>query len=497
MKKNIYISSLLFLGVLGLSSCNSWFEVTPVSEVRGEQHFKAVKGFQQSLTGCYIALSDNSLYGKQLSWYLPEIIAHQYREVIAESDKALFNHKYKDKTVWNDIESIWNKMYNVIVNANDGLIQLEERKNSLTAMEYALIKGEFLALRAYVHLDLLRYFGLSGYSTRVGELSVKPSIPYVMGLNKTPVKQFTGAELYQALMKDLDEAVELLKEYDPVVSDKHDAELKSINIDGYYSNRNLKLNYYAVRALQARTAMWFGTPEAMDKALDAAAEVVTASDANALVKNASVKTVIRLQKAGEITTSNCSFSTEALFCLDAPKLDEVAQQYFKINPDLGDETALVLTSERVNQLFGEHGADVRLSKVLLKNSAQTYTSLKYSSRDQVNNRVNMIRLPEVYFILAEVQLHKGKKKEAVALLNTIRHLRGISANVEESIKEEELRELLFNEYEREFIGEGVLFFQQKRLAKKAIPQLSEGQTMGDTQYVLPFPDLETSYGRIQ
>lgn len=109
----------------------------------------------------------------------------------------------------------------------------------------------------------------------------------------------------------------------------------------------------------------------------------------------------------------------------------------------------------------------------------------------------MIRLPEVYFILAEVQLHKGKKKEAVALLNTIRHLRGISANVEENIGDEKFRELLFNEYEREFIGEGVLFFQQKRLAKKAIPQLSEGQTMGDIQYVFPFPDLETSYGRIQ
>lgn len=497
MKTNIYTLSLLLLGLLGLSSCNSWFEVTPVSEVRADQHFKSVKGFQQSLTGCYIALSDQVLYGKGLSWYLPEIVAHQYREQVTESDKALFHHKYKDKTILSSMEAIWNKMYNVIVNANDGLIKLEERKGNLSAMEYALFKGEFLAIRAYVHLDLLRYYGPGGYSERVGELSGRPSIPYVTGLSKTPVKQFTGAELYQALMKDLDEAAELLKEYDPVVSDKYEAELKDINIDGYYNHRNLRLNYYAVRALQARAAMWFGTPEAIEKALEAATEVVTASEANALVKSKSIKTVVRLQKAGEITTSNCSFSTEALFCLDVPKLDDTTQQYFKINPDDADQVALLLTATRVSQLFGEHEGDVRLSKVLLKNNTQTYTSLKYASRDQINNRVNMIRLPEVYFILAEIYLQKGKKKEAVALLNTIRHLRGISANIGEEVEEAKVKDFIFSEYEREFICEGVLFFQQKRLAKKTIPQLPEGRTMEDEQYVLPFPDAETSYGRIQ
>lgn len=496
MKKNVYASALLSLSLLGLSSCSSWFEVTPVSEVRAEQHFKSVKGFQQSLTGCYIALSDNSLYGKALTWYLPEAFAHQYREPEAEADKALFNHKYKDKTVWESIQSVWNKLYNVAVNANDGLIKLEERKGNLSTMEYSLIKGEFLAIRAYVHLDLLRYFGRGGYATRVNELSTKPSIPYVTGLKKDPVKQFTGEELYKALMQDLDEAATLLKEYDPVISDKYEEELKSINIEGYYNNRNLKLNYYAVRALQARVGMWFGTEEAINKALEAAAEVVSASDANSLVKNANIKTVIRLQQAGEISTRNCSFSTEALFCLDVPKLDEDVSQYFKINPDDWDPVALVLTADRVNQLFKDSEADVRKSKVLLKNSAATYTSLKYASREQTNNRVNMIRLPEVYLILAEAKLHKGKTDEAVELLNKIRQLRGIPNKIEEK-DVEKLKELVYNEYEREFICEGVLFFQQKRLNKKIIPQLSNGQEMGDEQYMLPFPDLETSYGRVQ
>lgn len=159
MKRIVYTPVLLILNLIALSACNKWFDVTPVSEVRDEQHFKTVKGFQQSLTGCYIALSEYDLYGRDLSWFLPEMMAHQYRDPVTETDRAIFNHNYREKTVFNRVEGIWNKLYNVIVNANDALIKLEERKSILTPMEYAIIKGEFLAIRAYVHLDLLRYFG--------------------------------------------------------------------------------------------------------------------------------------------------------------------------------------------------------------------------------------------------------------------------------------------------------------------------------------------------
>lgn len=499
MKRTTYIHVLFsLLSLTALSACDKWFEVTPVSEIRDEQHLKTVKGFQQSLTGCYIALSDENLYGRELSWFLPEMLAHQYREPTTETDKAIFNHQYREKTVFNRVEGIWNKMYNVIANANDGLIKLEERKSTISPMEYAIIKGEFLAIRAYVHLDLLRYYGYGGYSTRVEELSKKPSIPYVTRLSKETERQFTGAELYDSLMKDLDEAAALLREYDPIVSDGHLDELKEVNVDGYYKKRNLKLNYYAVRALQARAAMWFGTPEAVDKAFEAASEVVAASDGNSMVKNAKViDTSIRLQQAHEISINNCSFATEALFALDVPKLDDYTQQYFKINPDNWDASALVLTSDRIRQLFGDSNADVRLSKVLTKNSAGTYTSLKYASRDGVNNRINMIRLPEVYYILAEAKLFKGDKKGAIDLLNTIRHRRGISDSIDEQTEVGDVRKLIFGEYEREFTGEGVLFFLQKRLALKEIPQLSEDQEMSDAQYLMPFPDMESSYGRIQ
>lgn len=495
MKKIIYTLTITSV-VLGLSGCNKWFEVTPISEVRSEQHFKTIKGFQQSLTGCYIALSDQSLYGRELSWYFPEVLAHQYRESVSETEKAIFDHKYEDKNVFRRTEDIWNRLYNVIVNANDAIAKIDEKKETLSLMEYSIIKGELLAVRAYLHFDLLRYYGFGGYATRHAELAEKPSIPYVTVLKKDATKQFTGEELYTALMQDLDESLRLLREYDPIISEAHEEELKKINIESYYSNRQFHLNYYAVRALQARVALWFGTPDAIDTAIKAAKEVVDASKNNSLIKK-NISTEIRLQKQTEVSAKNCSFAGEALFCLDVPKLDSYTSQYFKINPADADRLVLVHTQEYIQEIFNGSNTDLRVTKVLHRNTGGTYSCLKYFSPDQKNNRVNMIRLPEVYLILAEAYTQKQKNAEAIDLLKEIRKLRGFSDNLEDSADADKIKKEVLDEYKREFLCEGVMFFQLKRLREKNIPAMGETKEMGDEQYLLLFPDLENSYGRKQ
>lgn len=83
MKKYILIIMLAMVS----SSCNDWFEVTSNQEIRKDEHFKTVRGFQQSLTGCYITMANNALYKKNLSWYSLEIMAHQYTETNDEVAK--------------------------------------------------------------------------------------------------------------------------------------------------------------------------------------------------------------------------------------------------------------------------------------------------------------------------------------------------------------------------------------------------------------------------
>ena len=59
MKK--IIKALLAITIATFGACNDWFNVTAPSEIREEDHYKSVVGFQQTLIGCYIGMTDDNL----------------------------------------------------------------------------------------------------------------------------------------------------------------------------------------------------------------------------------------------------------------------------------------------------------------------------------------------------------------------------------------------------------------------------------------------------
>lgn len=93
MKKYILI---LLTSVVTLSSCSDWFDVTSGSEIREKDHYSTLAGFQQSLIGCYISMTDNILYGKELSWYAIEILGHQFNPVTSNSSNSKEMQEYEN-----------------------------------------------------------------------------------------------------------------------------------------------------------------------------------------------------------------------------------------------------------------------------------------------------------------------------------------------------------------------------------------------------------------
>ena len=69
---------MIVLSGLSLQSCNSWLDVTPPSQIREEDQFKTVEGFQQALIGCYLGMTDDQLYCRTLSWSTIELMGGQY-----------------------------------------------------------------------------------------------------------------------------------------------------------------------------------------------------------------------------------------------------------------------------------------------------------------------------------------------------------------------------------------------------------------------------------
>lgn len=501
MKQYRYILPIIVS--LSICSCNKWFDVTSSSEVRSEDHYKNVKGYQQTLVGCYIGMGEAELYGRTLTWYALEMMGHQYETSNDPNLSEIYAFNYRSKQWLSAITATWNKAYNIIVNANDALAKLERDKDKLDPIDYAVIKGELLGVRAWLHFDLLRLFGYGNWAKRSSELNDKLTIPYVTKLNKNITPQKKGSEVYQLLLADIQEAAKLLKENDPLTKAKPESAYKLLNSDGFYDYRHLHINYYAAKALEARIHLWIGSSESMKSALEAAQEVIGFINAGGVTNY--FKTTTSFIPSQSLNSGNSSLIQESLFALHTTKLQNLISPY--IIPDFASTNALAfhILPATINEIYEGQTLDVRLNKLLQQNLASTtqgYVPIKYLQRDltpSYRDRVSLLRIPEVYYIAAEALIAtKGQAgvADALDMLQKVRTPRGLStpltatnmADVQKEIKKE---------YRKEFIGEGVMFYMYKRLGDETIPNLTGGTKMGDPQYLWPFPDFELQSGRKQ
>lgn len=221
MKKQIITIVLLLAGaVCSLSSCESWLDATSDSEIQAEDQFKNTEGFRQALIGCYLGMTDETLYGKDLSWLVPELLGQQFEPYTNGSGTTreynLQNYNYGATTVKGFIDDSWAKAYNVIVNANEALYYIDENRGVLNDTDYGVIKGELLAVRAYLHLDLARLFGYGNWGARKAEIDARNAVPYVTTVSKNATAQVSMSDFFGLLIRDLDEAARLLKAEDPI-----------------------------------------------------------------------------------------------------------------------------------------------------------------------------------------------------------------------------------------------------------------------------------------
>ena len=129
----------------------------------------------------------------------------------------------------------------------------------------------------------------------------------------------------------------MLREYDPITKKHGEDFYAGINTEGFYKNRTLRLNYYAVKALQARAYLWEGSQESKAKALEAAEEVISFIDKGGF-NSKTLNTYVNLLKAGEINASNTSLANEQLFALSVPQLTDKLASY--ILPNYQDQNCI-------------------------------------------------------------------------------------------------------------------------------------------------------------
>ena len=491
--KTIIINILLCAMLCTMVACDSWLDTTPPSQVPEEDQFDDEFGFRQALIGCYIGMADVDLYGQQLTWYSVEMQSGQYSIHTQAQIYAMGTYQYTTQRALTVLNSVWEKAYNVIANANNALKFIDKRQGVLDPISYRMIKGELLAIRAMLHFDLLRLYGYGNLANRTDK-STRLTIPYVKDYDKEITLQQTYDKTIELIINDLTDALGLLD--DEPITGKHPADYyDALNDDGFFSDRTFRLNYFAVKALLARVYMWEGSDASIALARQGALDVIREGE--------------RLQLYQWITTDVVStdpiHSTEHITSLNIPAFTDRLSDYFLYNFLEGTAyNAIKLSEDGLEDIYYETGtgenADYRLDKLFFRNSNGYYTPLKLaqdrSSGYLKLNRMPLIRLPEMYLIVAESYLRGANINltEAVSYLKTLREKRSNYIDIS-GYTRDELLTCLMNEYRREFLCEGVTFFYFKRIGATDIPNLTV--EMSDEKYLWPYPAIEREMEHVQ
>lgn len=495
MKKVKYII-LSFACLFVMAGCSDWLEVKPYDTMSEDDLLSTEEGFKKLLNGVYVDLNRDELYGQTLTVEMVEIMGGSYQigtdPLMWGNYMDLDNRNFTSDYWRTRLDNTWNKAYALIRNCNTILEQMESRRAMFTGDNYNLIRGEALALRALLHFDMFRLFG------PVYKLDpTKKSIPYESSTTLQVQELLPGDELMRRVIDDLTEAERLLGNDPIITTTNHLVSHVTTEGDNFLEYRTLRMNYYAVQALLARAYHYISSyagerqQEYKAKAQSYAEGIINvASDHFPFVDKANV--------LGSPANVDRIFATEVIFGLtnvnrnllfkNNNDSDHSPQPVLRMKPEL-----LEMPYFGGGDTYGGSTDDYRYIANWKKNG-NDYYFYKYADMADAgrieNTIVPMIRLGEMYLIIADLYDEMSERPVMGSWVNKLRVHRG----VEEMDEATYAPRYLNYEVVRELYGEGQIFFFFKRNYSsilKVFDPVSEFTRASEKLYVVPLPDTET------
>lgn len=493
MKKLIiYIIPLLLL-----TSCEKFLDVQPESDTAKEQLFSTEEGFKEALNGVYTYCSSIDLYGGNLTFSNLDIMAQNYTFTDVNYMKVA-SFKYNDNILKDKNSSIWRFAYKAVGNCNEILSAIDQKKDLFRDKNYAIIKGEALALRAYLHFDLLRMFAPS-YKNNPNALA----IPYVtkVGITSTPFSSVN--EIMERVIADLTEARTLLSDSDPILSSNYivgypnkvypdnftgKKQTEANNASLFLQNRRHRLNYYSVCGELARVYLYKG--DYVNCLLYAKTVIDSGKFPFALKEDVYNTNNERRDKI---------FYPELISGWYVPKLsiDMLVSLFSKpIDADYQPTYDQLNDIYELNTIGGEDWRYQQWFQKVVDVTPKRAYLIKYTSNSSplINLHPVMapaIRLSEMYYIAAEATFDSDPAK-GVEYLNAVRSHRGIIDQLSANISKGQFMDALVKECRKEFYGESQIFFMHKRLNREII-STNQIYPASNSIFVYPVPTDELAY----
>lgn len=494
---------ILILGILiplnVLVSCSDWLSVEPKAEIELSQMHETEQGIKDALIGCYILMSDENLYGAQMTCTFMDVLGQQY-ELYGANVSSYYDasrYIYTEDRTEGIIDGIWAGLYNVIANVNALIEGLKENQAAFSPTIYALSMAEAYSLRAFCYLDLVRCFTPGNLANRPEKLD-EIAIPYVKEYSKEIADRETLRNVLAYIHEDLDIAMELFYAYDPlskmgVRPDDYVDPTEEEDRFYVWTQRQYRMNLKAALAMRMRLNLWEGNYPAAKQ------------DAQELLDLG--LTFTTMMENGDFTCTQ-----EMLFGVETfERMDNVVTPYFalEVSKEIGgvgtsqmNYDALYLPPEQVNTLYESSSDGVSDWRYIYwwDSGEEGGVFRKYWEEEgsEYTNNMPLIRTPEIYYTLCECLLREGgeaNRNQAITYLNRIRNHRNLPVSVDLSydLTEEETWVELEKEMGKEYIGEGQMFFYYKRIGAMSIPN-GPALSYDDNVYVLPIPQDETDFG---
>lgn len=492
MKKCI-VKILITLAFSGsLSSCNKWLEVQPIGQATGESVFSTYTGFSEALSGVYYILKKREIYGEKLTMTHIENMAHIWRkpdQTNLSVDFHLYNFDYENQNVVEAFKPVFNTIYNAIAQVNMVIENYHENGDVIVDIRNrSTIGGEAYALRAFCHFDVLRLFGQLPQNA-----TIQVRLPYAETVDHLDLPLYYDYQNFVAKIEsDLQTAVDLLKDNDPVFDYTFTA-LNNVNTldDGNMLYRQYRFNYWAVRALQARFYLYIGNEA---KAYQIAKEIIDATGPTG-------NRVVSLSTATDLKAGNFASPSEALVMLHTYNIHTYSPSVLAYSVGQVGASAMALAGNaQVESLFPETG-DARLSYLWDRTTTPSTSTVplpitkKYyydtnsgsTASTTYNSIVPLIRLSEIYLIAIECTTDLT---EANALWVEYLRSKDIGVIAGSTIFNElsDVLAVVQDEYFREFIAEGQMFYVYKRLGAETMKWTEEG--IEEKNYIMPLPPTE-------
>lgn len=441
MKKYIFYIILCLL----VAGCNDFLDIEPREETSITEQFSTLAGAKIALAGAYYKTED--LYSGNFFAY-PDLAGGNICftptqngsniGIISKRGQLLNIYDFNDDAFSSDFTGFYNDSYNAINNTNN-IINYADRLPDATDQQKNQIKAEALALRGFLHFNLLQVYGQTyNFSANATHKGIVFADKILKGGIDFPARQ-NVATSYNLVVKDLQMALSLFSQT---------AALAGSNTSYF--------NVVSTKAILARVALQKNDWQ------------LAVSSASAVIASSGIELMSTANYISEWEKPNLPVS-EVIFELTAPKasnsdlVSSTVATYYEItfltsgNPPVRTVSTYgnYAASANLINLFAAN--DIRKNNFIIQSLRVKTTNgfvnrnFYFTKKHQDNAGTLVCRLSEMYLIQAEANARMNNTAVALNALNTVRNRSNLNsltntADIFEEIFLERRREMCFETF---------------------------------------------------